>query len=351
MNDETGSKPPPPSAPPDSAPSANSLTPDKPHALGPASSQAASSLLGRLDAAMADNPLFPRIAPFFLYLVLLALTGAVAERVAPAYPILYLLQIAAVVGLLWRYRRLLPELTLRFHWLAIPTGVIVFIAWVWLGMVIDEWPQVQRVGVADFTQQLVHWTFDPASVAAGADGAGLSFVDTDSRDSSVFLRLGLEEGAVLAWLAFIMRLIGMALVVPLFEELFIRSLLLRSLHSPRNTLLGVVQVAQDFPVIGDRLMGTRIAEEADQLPPMFEHEFNRVPLGALSVFGIAASTLIFTLSHAPRDYAGCIFCGVVYCLCLYFTRHKGLGPVVWAHGITNALIWLYTLRTGDWRFL
>jgi hypothetical protein len=344
MSDETGTNPPAPSPPVPPAGGPAAAAKDQPRAAPAAEGQPA-GVLARLDAVMAESAWYPRVIPFFAYLILLAVSSAVAERLPLAYPFVYLLQIGVVAWLLWRYRRLLPELTLSFHWLAVPTGVIVFVAWVWLGMVVDELPRVQEVGLGAFTNDLVAWSINPAP----GDPAG--FVDRDARSQSVFIQLGLEEGAALAWFAFTMRLIGMALVVPLFEELFIRSLLLRSFHSPRNSMLGVVQVAQDFPIIGERLMNTRIAQEADKLPPMFEAEFRRVPLGALSVFGVAASTLIFTLSHVPRDYAGCVFCGVAYCLCLYFTRHKGLGPVCWAHGITNALIWAYTLHTGDWRFL
>lgn len=313
----------------------------------------APSLLSRLDDAMAGHVWHPRVIPFLTYLILLTLTGTIADYVPATYPLFYTLQILVVSWMLWRYRDLLPELTLSFHWLAIPTGIIVFIAWVWLGMVVDEMQQVKDVGLGSFTSSLTQWFIDPSatSTAQGGAATSLHFVDEVARSDSIFIRMGLRDGSVLAWIAFIMRLIGMSIVVPLFEELFIRSLLLRSFNSAKNTFTGIVQVAQDFPVIGEKLMGTKLAEEADKQPPMFEHEFKRVPLGTLSMFGIAASTLIFTLSHVPRDYAACIFCGIAYCLCLRFTRHKGLGPVCWAHGITNALIWIYTLHTDDWRFL
>jgi len=86
-------------------------------------------------------------------------------------------------------------------------------------------------------------------------------------------------------------------------------------------------------------------------PLMFTREFNRTPFGVLSVFGVIASTFVFMLSHFPRDWPGIWVCGVAYCLLLAATRHKGLGPVVWAHGITNALLWVYTLNTGNWQFL
>jgi membrane protease YdiL (CAAX protease family) len=302
---------------------------------------------------MAEHPWNPRVFPFLSYLVLLALIGFASDKAPAAYPLLYLAQVTIITGLLWRYRRLTPELTLTFHWLAIPVGVIVFIAWVWLGMISAEFTQARQAGLSAFTENLTRWALDPAHPPAMATATGqpFSFVDPNERAGSVFIRMGLSEGQPLAWFAFVLRLLGMSLVVPLFEELFIRSLMLRSLNSRRDTLTGIIQLAQDLPVIGDRLMGTRRAEEADKQPPMFEHQFNHTPLGHLTLFGVLASTLVFTLSHAPRDYAGCVFCGVAYCLCLRFTRHKGLGPVCWAHAITNTLIWVYTLHTDDWRFL
>ena len=327
---------------------------DKPTAPPPRRPAAdGSTRLGQLDTLMNESAWFPRVVPFFTYLVLLTLTSMVAEKIPATYPLFYSLQCGVVLWLLWRYRALLPELTVSFHWLAIPTGIIVFLVWVWLGMVIEEWDQASQVGLGTFTSNYAQWSIDPSTALdrVSSTGEPLQFADASSRAESVFIQMGLADHNALAWFAFSLRLLGMSIVVPLFEELFIRSLLLRSFHSAKNTYIGFIQVAQDFPIIGDKLMGTKIAEEADKQPPMFEHEFKRVPLGAISVFGIAASSIIFMLSHAPRDYAACIFCGIAYCLCLYFTRHKGLGPVCWAHGITNALIWIYTLHTDDWRFL
>ncbi len=311
------------------------------------------TLLGRLDAAMADHPWYPRFLPFIAYLFFLAAGQSISNAVPVAYPLVYALQCAVVIWLLWRYRKLLPELTLSFHWLAVPVGVGVFVAWVWLGMVIDEWDQVGRAGIGAFTDSLYHWTLRPGEGTglAHEDGAAFSFVDDTALGDSIFVKLGLDENKPVAWIAFVLRLLGMSLVVPLFEELFIRSLMLRGLHQAKETRIGMIQVLQDFPGIGERIMLTKMAARANEHPPMFEKQFRETPLGKLSVFGVLASTLVFTLSHAPRDYAGCVVCGIAYCLLLWSTRHKGLGPVCWAHGITNALIWVYTLHTGDWRFL
>ena len=313
----------------------------------------APTLLGRLDAAMADHPWYPRFLPFIVYLFFLAAGQSLTGAVPVAYPFVYTLQCAVVIWLLWRYRRLLPELTLSFHWLALPVGVGVFVAWVWLGMVIEERDQLASAGLGAFTESLYHWTLHPdaGSGMRQDDGVAFSFVNETARDDSIFLKLGLDENKPVAWIAFTLRLLGMSLVVPLFEELFIRSLMLRGLHRAKESRIGMIQVLQDFPGIGDRIMLTKMAARANEHPPMFEKQFRETPLGQLSVFGVFASTMVFTLSHAPRDYAGCVVCGIAYCLLLWATRHKGLGPVCWAHGITNALIWIYTLHTGDWRFL
>ena len=307
-------------------------------------------LVQRLDRTMAEHPWYPRVIPFLVYIAFLALTTVVSNWAPVLYTPLYVAQCGLVVWLLWRYRRLLPELTLSFHWLALPVGVAVFFAWVWIGMAIAEYPYLSQVGIAQFTSDLLAWMVNPADAPAALqrpDGSHRVFVSAAAASDSIFHQMP----AWMIWPSLILRLAGMALVVPLFEELFIRSLLLRSLSSAKNTGIGLVQVAQDFPVVGEWLMNTKLGRRADEYPPMFEHEFKRVPLGKLTMFGVFASTLIFTLNHTPRDYAACVFCGIAYCLLLWATRHKGLGPVCWAHGITNALLWLYTLHTADFRFL
>ena len=281
------------------------------------------SALGRLDAWMARHPWHPRVVPFLVYCVFLVLTGLALERLPVAYPLIYSVQCGLVLALLWRYRRLLPELTLRFHWLALPVGAGVAAAWIALGLwMVELFPH------------------------AFADLAQADFRDPD--------RMGPSVG----WIALGLRLVGMSVVVPMFEELFVRSLLLRSLARSDRTFTGLVQVAQDIPVLGEWIMKTRVGIRADRQPPVFGREFETNPLGRITVFGVAASTLVFASYHHPRDFMGILVCGVAYCLLVSATNRRqpgrpdhGLGPVIWAHGITNALLWVYTLGTGDWQFL
>ncbi len=299
---------------------------------------------------MAQHPWHPRLVPFAVYGAMLLLVGLVREHVPVLYPVVYVLQCGLVCALLWRYRKLLPELNLKFHWLSIPVGAMVFFGWVWLGMTYnalffdatmvpaDNPAQVTNPGLPSMVE-LVRWMIHPAEPlpAAWAGDPGKTFFDT----------LPVQ----LAWGTMVLRLVGMTIVVSLFEELFIRSLILRSFLRPRPTAIGLLQVLYDLPLMGDLLERTGLGHRAHKHGPVFGPEFLRNPLGQLTLFGVAVSSLIFMLSHLPRDWAGCLFCGVMYCLVLRATHDKGLGPVVWAHAITNGLLWAYTLHTGDWQFL
>ena len=272
------------------------------------------TLLGKLDAWMQENPWHPRVAPFAAYIIFMPLVDYLRHHVVWLGPVAYTLQTLFVTWLLWRYRKLLPEMTLRFHWLSLVVGLGVLGAWI----------------------ALAHWMTQLAP----------DWFATDSQKH--YLE---HYGQKLRCIGMPLRFLGMALVVPVFEELFVRSLLLRSLHRFRITAVGVFQSIYDMPVIGDWLGGSDLVTRANRHPPVFGDEFNRTPLGALSFFGVFASTVIFASYHVPRDWPGCVVCAIAYCLLLKTTAPKGLGPTIWAHGITNAGLWAYVWTTGDWQFL
>ncbi|MCE9589805.1 MAG: CPBP family intramembrane metalloprotease [Planctomycetes bacterium] len=273
------------------------------------------SPLASLDAFMASHPFNPRLTPFAVYLVLLSVLSLTKDLSAYVYPTVYALQCAVVAWLLWRYRKLTPELTVSFHWSAVPSGVFVLVAWIAIGMGMERlFPSLGQTEPHFFEKMrgATPWVY---RVSIG------------------------------------MRLLGMSLLVPLFEEMFTRSLMLRCLHSARATWVGLLQVLQDVPVVGDWIMETGPARRAAVLPGQFTSQFEATGLGVLSLFGVAASTAVFTLSHAPRDWPACVVTGVTWCLLLAWTRRRGLGPIAWSHGITNALLWGWTLYTNDWRFM
>lgn len=269
-----------------------------------------------LDAWMADHPWHPRLLPYVLYVALLPLIAIATDRIPQLYPLLYGIQCFVVAALLWRNRKHTPELTIGFHWLAIPTGVAVCVIWIALG----QWM------VAMFPGRFAISPDDP---------------------EHLFLRMS----PAMRWASLSLRVLGMSLLIPLFEELFVRSLLLRSFHSFRQVMVGLVQWGQDLPLVGEWFMHTSIAKRADAHHQPFAQMFNQTPLGTLSVTGIVLSTLIFTIGHGMRDWPGAIACSLLYIALLRVTRSKGLGPVVWAHGITNALLWAYCVYYWDWQFL
>ncbi len=264
--------------------------------------------LRRLDTSMEASPWMPRIAPWALYLIFLFAISSISDQWPISYPFMYTIQCVAVVWLMVRYRKLLPELTFRFHWLAVPVGIGV--AWMWV--TIGDWITTMRPG----------WFQDIGTKP---------FFDED------------QMGPIYGWLAMVLRLLGMSIAVPMFEELFNRSLLLRSLHRARPTGVGVLQALHDMPMIGDWLVTTKWGSQIGSQPPAFRAQFDSTSYGRLSVFGVLASTAVFVSVHHPRDWVACFLCGVIYCLVVGATRRHGLGPVIWTHGITNASLWGYTI--------
>ncbi|NBC10987.1 MAG: CPBP family intramembrane metalloprotease [Planctomycetes bacterium] len=301
--------------------------PDHDPTSTPDDAEAADTALARLDAWMAASPWHPRLTPFFVYISVFAVIAFLADRALGLYPALYVVQCGVVVWLLWRYRRLIPELNWRFHWLAIPTGVGLCGAWVALGYGYNRLVEGDRA----LRPLAEDETFGPLA----------------------------EASPVLFWVTLILRLLGMSIVVPMFEELFTRSAVLRGLSNARKTGIGVIQLLCDLPVIGDWLMHTNWGKRAGVKHGVFVEQFRATAVGKLTFFGVFASTLVFMLNHLPRDYAGCVACGLVWCGLLWWTnrpalpehKRQGLGPIVWSHGITNAALWAWTLYTGDWQFL
>ncbi|MEM9019980.1 MAG: hypothetical protein AAGC44_05400 [Planctomycetota bacterium] len=310
--------------------------------------------LARLDAWMASSPWHPRIVPFFAYIFGLFIASFLTEPLPVTIPFIYTAQVALVVFLLVRYRKLMPEMTLRFHWLAVPTGVGLLFAWVYLGYA-TNWLSAQAQGTPVLGPAMDHLV--PTNpTGSGKEGAAPHPI-----------LAGKEQfGAAWFWATMTTRLLGMSIVVPLFEELFIRSAVIRATRSSRRTKNALLQLASDLPIIGDTVANSKAGKQANALEPQFTQQLVTTPVGFITVFSVFASTFIFLLSHQRRDYLGCIACGIVWSWLVWYVNkpkpgqawddqpdggRTGLGPISWSHGITNALLWGWTLRTGDWQFL
>ena len=285
----------------------------------PAEPPTASSLAS-LDRVMTSSPWYPRALPYFLYVAMLGAIWYVGSLAPASFLPLYMLQCGLVVWLLWRYRKHLPELNLKFHWLAVPTSVGLCALWVLLGH--------------------------------GMDHLAPSWFDQPDK-GGILRKMGV--GSPLFISAVTLEYVGMTLVVPLFEELLMRSAVLRGTSSARQTGVGILQMLVDFPLIGDWLMETDLGHWATAQPPAFTTMLESTPVGRLTVFSVIVSSAVFALGHSPRDWPGAVLCGVTWCLMLWYTnrgdKKRGLGPIVWSHGLTNALLLTYVLVSRDWQFI
>jgi len=272
--------------------------------------------------------------PYLAYLLLLAAGQLVGDAAPALIPAVSVLQLAVVGAMLWRGRRLTPELNLRFHWSAAVTGVALLPAWLYLG----------------WLSNTLGGPFDPA-------------IETHPLEAM------LSDRPALGWAAMSLRFGTMVLLVPFFEELFIRSGCLRGFSSPRRCWTGLVQLASELPGVGERIARSDAGRRANAAEPQFTAQLESIPLGRVTWFGVLVSTIVFAAAHHPRDYLGCVACGVTWGFMAWWLNphdrtgprsvasalrppeNLGLGPVIWSHAIINALLWGWTLRTGNWEFL
>ena len=106
-----------------------------------------------------------------------------------------------------------------------------------------------------------------------------------------------------------LRFIRLALIVPLVEEIFWRGFLLRY---------------------------------------VIQQDFEKVPFGTFEWRSFAVVTLGFMLEHSYSDWPAALLAGALYNGVAYWTR--SLSACVLAHAITNLLLGIYVMRTGQWGF-
>ena len=234
--------------------------------------------------------IWPRVLPFGLYMTFLALESLLdsASAWVPSLAAsrvlwslwLYPLKIVVVLGALlygWgQYDELRDKLcaSLREGVFTIGVGVVVYLAWMHM-----DW-----------------------SWATLGQGAGYNP-----------WQAGTSAGALLA----AVRLFGAAAVVPVMEELFWRSFLLRFVISL-------------FP-----------AEKTTVTP-----EFTSIPLGTFTPLSFVVTVVLFGSEHTL--WLAGMMAGAIYNLLLYKTRR--LWPCVLAHGVTNLLLGVHVLVTQEWQW-
>jgi uncharacterized protein len=214
-----------------------------------------------------EKPWFPYVLPFVLFLLLTE-----PARFFPGLsPCLYIAKTVVVGTLLWLWRhRFAPDFAspLSFQQLltALGCGLLVLVVWI---VPVDYLFRMEQ-GSA----------FDPQA-------------------------LGSSHTAAIAWIG--VRLLGSSLVVPVMEELFWRSFLMRYLIKP---------------------------------------DFRAVPMGAFTPLSFLGTAILFGFEH-HQVVAG-IVAGLLYGLLL--VHQKNLKGVILAHSVTNLGLGIYVVVTGNWMF-
>lgn len=230
-------------------------------------------------ATISKNRALPRVLPFALFMTFIALEEALRFGIEkgivslPANAVYYLYPVKAlsVAFLLLLFRDSYPEL--RFNELkntgkllvSFIAGVAVFLLWVRM-----EWSFAIQGKPPGFNPEL----FQNVHVRA-------------------FMTIA--------------RLAGAVLVVPVMEELFWRSFLIRY-------------------VIG--------------------HDFEKVPIALFTWPSFLATALLFGLEH--HLFLAGVMAGVAYNLLLYYTR--SIAHCIFAHAVTNLALGIYVLASGKWYF-
>jgi hypothetical protein len=219
---------------------------------------------------LVSRPVLARVAPFAVYMAFLAVEDVARQWLGDALDPrwLYPVKIVAVILTLLYFRRDYTELTLKadsraWTW-GVPVGLLVFVLWInldWGWLNLGDGPG-----------------YDPRTADGGMD-----------------------------WTLVAMRIFGAALVVPVMEELFWRSFLMRWID---------------------------------------HHDFRDWEPARVGLRAILISSALFAVEHTLW-FAG-LLAGLAYAW-LYRASGNLWTPIV-SHATTNLALGLYVLYSGEWRF-
>lgn len=129
--------------------------------------------------------------------------------------------------------------------------------------------------------------------------------------------------------AFILRVVAATLIVPIFEEVFIRGFILRA----------AFQWDQN----------RKNKQIASPLGQMLDHDnIGTVLPGAWSVMAIIISSVAFSAGHMPSEWVAAVAYSVLISV-LWIIRKDLLSCIV-AHGVTNLTLAAYVYYSGNWGF-
>jgi hypothetical protein len=229
-----------------------------------------------IDPVVADAPKsssnsqawLPYVAPMATFLVLTSL-----EDQLPSYPLAYAIKAVVVTAVMIYFRStwndFRPFPSIKTVMISIMVGVGVAVAWVGLD---GHYPLFKFLGGE-------RTAFDPNTLSPGIKIAFL-----------------------------IMRFYGLVIMVPLFEELFWRSFLIRWLIEP---------------------------------------EFTKVAIGKVTLMTAGVTGGLFALAH-PAEWLPALLTGLAWAGLL--SKTKTVTACVISHVVANLLLGIYVLTTHQWKF-
>lgn len=250
------------------------------------------------DRWLDANNTWTYVLPMAVYLVLTSFEPSApdpAEAAEPGtfgltydqYPAIYAFKLAVTAGVLWLCRAAWGQWPFKVSPLAIGVGVVGVVLWI-------------ACCEAKLETKLVDAVGGPGSPAMGVLGMlGLG------AERPAFNPLDRIESDAVRYSFLVIRFVGLALLVPVFEELLLRGWLMRSIVSPNLW---------------------------------------RVPFGRVTTASVIVGTAFPMLYH-PEKFASLVWFSLVTWL---MVRTKNYWDCVAAHAVTNFLLGVYVLWFGQW---
>lgn len=202
------------------------------------------------------------------------------------YPLVYTFKIAltlASVGFVLPGYRQFP---FRVTFLAVVVGVVGVVVWIGLCRL-----------------DLEHAYLQPAF-----NNIGLGWIIGSGERAAFNPFVQYADQPLWAWIFLAIRFLGLALVVPVIEEFFLRGFVMRY---------------------------------------VVDQQWWEVPFGKVNRLAIVLGTLVPMLSH-PELFAAAVWFSLVTWLMI---RTRNIWDCVAAHAITNFLLGIYVVTSGDWRLM
>ena len=216
------------------------------------------------------HPAIPYILPFVVFLGFLGIRGILPFDAGWEYPIRVITVTAVLLAVSRPVIRLKPRHAAR----SVGLGLAVFAVWIAPDLL---WPAYRG-----------HWLFqNPLTGSA---------------------RSSLPDGTVKDLLFLTFRIAGMAILVPIIEELFWRAWLMRYLISP---------------------------------------DFRNVRLGAYTAMSFWLTALLFASEHGPYWDVG-LLAGIAYGW--WMIRTRSLADCIIAHAVTNLALGVYVVVLARWEY-